>query len=425
MKNQPWYVYPLKIALSLAALATGLRMLGENPDHGLPFKTFFLAVLLLATTGGLEAGLLAVILSAFSINTLANPNFSFTWQTLQTYSGPNLIFLLTGLLTCFAIEAIKVYSRPYRQEILSKTKLCSALNHANQRLTKRLHQLTAKIVSQTPPTEAQEAHAQQRNQAVIDQHFYNYPWWTDDPKVRAQVSKALHAAKHGEALRFDLPVKIGDAIIPMDLQISPVCDETGKLTGIFTTALDISLRQQATAQPPPPESTTSLTKLPTHQALHERLKLAQAHAKRSKNFGAILALSMDKFKSLYEQHGQDYSDELLNQVAERLQACVREVDALAHCNADEFILLLEDLQGNANDAAQKAVSVAEKIRATLNEYFEIKGEIHFNSPSIGIALFNAQTTAADNLLQQANSALQQAKNRGGNTIQLYQSPKTP
>jgi diguanylate cyclase (GGDEF)-like protein len=424
MQKKPWYVYHLLITIGLVALAFGFRMLSEPMETSLPYKTFFLAVPLTAIFAGFEAGLITVILSAFIVNTLANPHFSFAWQTLQTYSGPNLVFLINGLIACFAIEGIHLNSRRYDQELINKNKMYMTVKASTLRLKKIFDQFHTTVALLNPTKEIPEVKqatlTRKRNQDVIDRHFYDYPWWTDDPKVRAQVIEAIHAAKQGQSLRFDLPVKLGDTWIPMDLQISPVCDEEGNLTGIFTTVLDISLRQKAAADARIPAYHDSLTKLPNRQALIERLKLAIAYAKRSKSYGAVLFLGMDKLKILNDLRGQEHGDLLLIQVAERLNSSIREVDVVARFGGDEFVVLVENLHVIEANAYQKAVSVAEKIRASLDEHFEIKGDIHFSSPSIGICLFCGETATAEDLIKRAEIAMSAAKKAGGNAMRFYQ-----
>ena len=186
MKKKPWYVYHLLITIGLVALAFGFRLISEPAETSLPYKTFFLAVPLTAIFAGFEAGLIAVILSALIVNTLANPHFSFAWQTIQTYSWSNLLFLANGLIACFAIEAMHLYSRPYAQELISRTKMHTSLMASTQRFTKIFDRFYTAIALLITPKDIQKANQEalesKRNQEVIDRHFYGYPWWTEDSK---------------------------------------------------------------------------------------------------------------------------------------------------------------------------------------------------------------------------------------------------
>ncbi len=422
----PRNVGDLLITITLVALAFSLRLVIAPLDTGLPYMTFFPAVTLAAIAAGLEAGLLAMILSLIIVNTLLTPPyFSFALQNLHTNAWPNLVFLLNGLIASFAIEAMHHYRRQFVKELNTSTKTHAALKESSQCISKIFDNLYTYIALLDTNGVIQEVNkaALERNccrkQELIGRHFYDYPWWTYDNKVHAQIIAALNAAKQGESLRFDVPVKIGAELVPVDIHISPVRDDNGKVTGILTTALDISLRKKAEEEVRILAYYDTLTKLANRRLFMDRLKLALASSNRSKSFGAVLFLDLDKFKKINDLHGHDHGDLLLIEVAERIKCCVREVDTVARFGGDEFVVLLEDLDKTSAGASRKAGAIAEKIRVSLDQPFQINGHIHFSSPSLGVCMFCGQTTWSDDLIKHADIAMYRAKNLGGNAIRFY------
>ena len=107
-----------------------------------------------------------------------------------------------------------------------------------------------------------------------------------------------------------------------------------------------------------------LTELPNRRLLLERLRQTVATGKRSGRRRALLFIDLDNFKNLNDTLGHSVGDLLLKEVGERLSGCIRAVDTAARVGGDEFVVILEDLGGSAEEAASQARSVAEKILAT-------------------------------------------------------------
>jgi diguanylate cyclase (GGDEF)-like protein len=122
---------------------------------------------------------------------------------------------------------------------------------------------------------------------------------------------------------------------------------------------------------------------------------------------ALLILDLDKFKELNDVLGHAAGDELLRQLGPRLQETVRATDTLARLGGDEFGLLIGPPAGR--HAAERA---AARIRAALNDPFEIQGLRMSMSASIGIALFPDDAQDGERLLQHADAAMYRAKTAG-------------
>jgi diguanylate cyclase (GGDEF)-like protein/PAS domain S-box-containing protein len=83
---------------------------------------------------------------------------------------------------------------------------------------------------------------------VIGQFFYDAPWWSYDPQIRQQLIDAISLAKLGKTVRYDVDVQMGEDLVPIDFQISPIYNTEQQLVGFLPTAVDISSRKKAEAQ---------------------------------------------------------------------------------------------------------------------------------------------------------------------------------
>ncbi len=162
-----------------------------------------------------------------------------------------------------------------------------------------------------------------------------------------------------------------------------------------------------------------LTQLPNRRLLMDRLQHALASSARSHNFGALMFMDLDHFKTINDTLGHDVGDLLLKQVAKRLLACVREADTVARLGGDEFVVMLEELDMPETNAAAQTELIGEKILASLNRPYLLDQHSLVSTPSIGVTLFNGHTHSLDDLLKQADIAMYQAKTSGRNAIRFY------
>ncbi len=170
-----------------------------------------------------------------------------------------------------------------------------------------------------------------------------------------------------------------------------------------------------------------LTRLPNRRLMLERLNRALVGCARHANHCALLLIDIDNFKVLNDTLGHAVGDQLLAEMARRLQTCLRQGDTAARMGGDEFVVILEDLDGGGM-AASQAEAVAEKILAHLRQPFLLdlaegaqKQPLrdHLCTSSIGIALFSDQALSTDELLKRADTAMYQAKAAGRNTIRFF------
>lgn len=209
-------------------------------------------------------------------------------------------------------------------------------------------------------------------------------------------------------------------IYPEWLTISAVRDDHGALTHYVSTFSDISNLKVAESEIHSLAFYDPLTALPNRRLLLNRLAKAQAASNRSAQYGALLMIDLDNFKTLNDTLGHDMGDRLLVEVASRLTFRIREGDTAARLGGDEFVVMLEDLGEDAEAAGVQAEIIAEKIRLELARPYVMLGDgEYFHSASFGISLFCGHDKTTEAILKQADIALYKSKDAGRNTIRFF------
>ncbi|MGC9458076.1 MAG: EAL domain-containing protein [Halothiobacillaceae bacterium] len=207
------------------------------------------------------------------------------------------------------------------------------------------------------------------------------------------------------------------------LNISVVRDEAGEITHYVASVHDLSEQKKAQEEIEKLAFYDPLTGLPNRRLLKDRLRQAIAVSQREQNYGALLFIDLDNFKTLNDTRGHAIGDLLLESVARRLTESMRESDTVARIGGDEFVILLSQLGRQVDQAEETAAQVAEKILAQISRPHELAGQKHAMTPSVGVSLFLGNRMDADQLLKQADIAMYQAKDAGRNAIRFF-DPET-
>jgi diguanylate cyclase (GGDEF)-like protein/PAS domain S-box-containing protein len=212
-------------------------------------------------------------------------------------------------------------------------------------------------------------------------------------------------------------VRKDGTLFPMSLQLSEIV--TPEYTTFIGIARDITQHRQDIEEIRRLAFYDSLTGLPNRRLLMDRLRQAMHTSNRSGHHGALMFLDLDHFKQLNDTQGHDIGDLLLQQVASRIQGCARVDDSLARLGGDEFVVLLENLSANGSEAASQAEIVANKVLHSFQSAFNLNGQDHESTSSIGIVVFKGELDAMDELLKKADLAMYQAKAAGRNNARFY------
>ena len=185
--------------------------------------------------------------------------------------------------------------------------------------------------------------------------------------------------------------------------------------GTYGVARDISERKRAEALVSYHAYHDILTDLPNRMLFKDRLGLAIMQAKRKETELAVMFIDLDRFKLVNDTLGHIRGDELLQQVATRLKATLRQGDTLARLGGDEFTIFLPELL-NRDDAHV----VAHKALECLQKPFQLAGSDVHISASIGIAVYPHDGETIDELLCHADMAMYQVKAQGKNSYSFYE-----
>lgn len=157
-----------------------------------------------------------------------------------------------------------------------------------------------------------------------------------------------------------------------------------------------------------------LTTLPNRSLFSQLLSQSIHEAHRHNRQLAVLFLDLDHFKHINDTLGHEAGDQLLQEVARRLKACLRDSDTVARLGGDEFVVLLPEL-----DEEKYASTVAQKILSSVARAFILMGEEFRVTASIGISTYPQDGLDEQTLTKNADIAMYQAKEEGKNNFQFY------
>lgn len=213
---------------------------------------------------------------------------------------------------------------------------------------------------------------------------------------------------------------------PEFVSISPVRAADGQISHYLMVRQDLSDKKRSEEEIQRLAFYDGLTDLPNHTLLRDRLAQSLATGRRSQHQEALLLVNVDRFKNINDARGHTLGDTLLKALSQRLASLLREGDTLARMTADEFAILLPELNHNTDLASRHVLSVAEKIHAALRVPLSISGEPGIEAftltTSIGITLFpEVRDETPDDILRRAENALHRAKEAGGNQTAFFES----
>lgn len=325
--------------------------------------------------------------------------------------GIFILITAAGGMLIIAVSAVVLYLRETRkagaelriaatafesQEAMMITDANAVILRVNRAFTDITGYSAEEVVGKTPSLLKSGRH---------DAAFYAAMWETIG-RTGAWQGEIWDRRKNGE-------------VYPKWLTITLVKGADGQITNYVGMHTDITQRKAAESEIEHLAFYDPLTHLPNRRLLLDRLHQALAACARSERLGALLFIDLDNFKTLNDTRGHDKGDMLLQQVAQRLAACMREGDTVARLGGDEFVVMLEGLGDNPEDAATQAKTVGEKILAALNQPYRLADENHHSTASIGIALFADHRDTVDELLKRADLAMYQAKAAGRNTLCFF------
>lgn len=195
---------------------------------------------------------------------------------------------------------------------------------------------------------------------------------------------------------------------------APLRDSNGKVYGAVGAFIDITARRGMEEQIRRMAHFDALTNLPNRILLMDRLDQALAISQRNQTKTGVIFMDLDNFKSINDSLGHHVGDMLLQQVAERIKAALREVDTVSRLGGDEFVVVLPELRHT-----EDADVIAQKLLRALSEELIVSGEKVRCTPSMGVSIYPDHGTDASTLIRMADKAMYHAKQDGRNTFRFY------
>ncbi len=234
------------------------------------------------------------------------------------------------------------------------------------------------------------------------------------PPDRADEEPTLLArVQRGERVEAFETVRVrkDGSLVDVSVVLSPILDSRGVIVGVSSIARDITRHKAMEAEIRAMAFNDPLTRLPNRRLLVDRLRQAQLGSGRQRTYFAVLFIDLDKFKQVNDTYGHDVGDQLLLEVARRLQGAVRQHDTVARLGGDEFVVLLEELGNDEKSAADHVNTVADKILDAIEREYLLRGVQHRCSASIGIRLLVGSQDSVDQILMDADAAMYRVKHQ--------------
>jgi diguanylate cyclase (GGDEF)-like protein/PAS domain S-box-containing protein len=202
--------------------------------------------------------------------------------------------------------------------------------------------------------------------------------------------------------------------IGVETKTTLIHEHDGSVTGAIVAFRDVTAARAKSLEMSHLAQHDVLTDLPNRVLFNDRLTQAIALAERQGKQLAVMFVDLDHFKKINDSLGHDVGDKLLRSVAGRLKACVRRSDTISRLGGDEFVVLLSQVE-HAEDAA---ISARKTLRALTAPHIIDSKSLDINV-SIGVSAYPIDGQDAESLINRADNAMYEAKQRGRNNYQFF------
>ena len=359
-------------------------------------------------------------------------------EVLQGVNEKVVPIYLSGIIATFVILAFQIIAAFLAIRLRTRETMMAALNA----------QLVEDIAIRRQ-TEKTLAKSEERFRQLADLSSDWY-WEQDENFCFTMMSRDTYGT-NGEFLaryigktRWDMPIQLDEAgwslhkatltahqpfsdfeykaIFPnkevrwFSISGEPLFDAENNFTGYRGIGKDITDRKNAEEQIQHMAMHDALTGLPNRELMKDRLAHEIAFAQRHGNSIWILFVDLDRFKIINDSLGHKAGDALLQLIAQRLQAVLRQNDTCARIGGDEFVLVLPSIPGK-----NISTNVVQRILDAVKEPTMLENQQIVISCSIGIAVYPLDGTVVDDLVEHADIAMYRAKESGKNNFQFYTS----
>ena len=238
--------------------------------------------------------------------------------------------------------------------------------------------------------------------------------YEDDAQSVNEMVGRLVSGPGSQATMLNRNYRKDGSVVWVEWHNSVLRDAEGHLVSILSLAQDVSSRIQAEERLQFMATHDGLTGLPNRVLLTDRLASALSRAQRSGHGVAVLFVDLDHFKDVNDTLGHRVGDELLKNLARRIRGTLRQSDLLVRLSGDEFVIILEGLEGDSGPDR-----VAQKLLDDVARPFPIEGHDVHVSASLGYAVYPDDGADPETLLKNADAAMYHAKELGRNSYRAF------
>jgi len=202
--------------------------------------------------------------------------------------------------------------------------------------------------------------------------------------------------------------------ISIEDSVAPIHDREGRAIGAVIVFRDVSATRALALEVAHSAQHDFLTGLPNRVLFNDRVSRAISLAPRHAQKVAVLFLDLDGFKHINDSLGHPAGDKLLQSIAKRLQACVRDSDTVSRQGGDEFVVLLSEMT-RSEDAA---ITARRMLQAVAEVHSIDRHDLHVTA-SIGLSVYPDDGMDAETLIKNADTAMYQAKENGRQSYQFF------
>jgi diguanylate cyclase (GGDEF)-like protein/PAS domain S-box-containing protein len=210
-----------------------------------------------------------------------------------------------------------------------------------------------------------------------------------------------------------------DDILYVELSTVPMHDSNGEVTGGISIIKDITAEVTAREKMLRSAYYDMLTEVPNRTLLLDRLNRAIGEMRHVPEYAALLFIDADNFKKVNDTYGHNVGDDVIRQLAYRLEDSVGDDEMAARIGGDKFAVLLGRLGRDPDSASHRATERVTEIKRRFGRPVKLGGEDYRMSVSAGVAVFHGHDGTAFDILKRAETAMYHAKKSGRNTISFY------
>ena len=245
-------------------------------------------------------------------------------------------------------------------------------------------------------------------------HESDYPGQRYRQLVGGDTSSVLYDDDSEQVHLREVTVQCGDAAHVLLERVAPHFNGLNAVAWYIVLLTDVTHMKESQAEIDFLSQHDSLTRLPNRHRLHQLLEKTILESERDEEPFALAFMDLDRFKDINESLGHSSGDAILREVAHRLKELLRTDDYVARVGGDEFVAILR----NVSDR-QGLDEVLDKLLQSFRKPIELDGREVFTGVSIGTALYPDDGTLADELLRNADIAMNEAKARGRNRASRF------